>query len=320
MAATAQATPNIALIKYWGNSNDDLRIPAASSLSMTLNSPSVSVSVDHAEELFVQSNKELTAVDLGRFEKTVEHIKQFLINEGYETALPGYVSIHIDSAIPAGIGLASSSAIFAGLAKAIASLVDADLSDEQIAIMARLGSGSAARSILSGFVAMDSKGMVQQIATDDHWHLHDIVIAPDTEHKKVGSSQGHRTAHTSPRFDDRIQAIEDYRMNECTDAIHRKDFEKLMHIAEEDCNDMHCVMQTQMPPLQYLSDKTHEIVRDLKSLRSKKHLPVLYTMDAGPTVHLLCTNESVEEVRQYAHEQSGCTIFESGIGKGAYLL
>lgn len=315
---TAASAPNIALIKYWGNSNDDLRVPAAGSVSMTLDSPTVSISVEHTDELIVESDKKLTPTDLGRFEKTLENIKHYLILEGLETTLPGYVKISVDSKIPAGIGLASSAAVFSALAKAISLLVDTELTDEQIATMARLGSGSAARSIYDGFVALDADGTTRQVAPMDHWKLHDIIIAPDIDHKKVGSTEGHRLAHTSPAFDARIKAIEEYRVQECEDAITQKDFEKLMRVSEEDCEDMHCVMQTQNPPLQYLNDETHRLIRELKSLRADKHLPLLCTMDAGPTVHVICEEEAVEAVKNYAHAQEECTVFEAQVGKGSY--
>lgn len=326
MSITAESAPNIALIKYWGNRNDDLRLPAAPSLSMTLNSPLVRVTVDHAEYTVLDSTKELTPTDIGRFERTIENIKRYLISIDKETALPGSLNINIDSDIPAGIGLASSSAVFAALAKAIAELTQADLTDEQISVMARLGSGSASRSIHGGFVTMENIGddlggaVARQVADENHWSLCDIVIAPDVQHKKVGSTEGHRGAHTSPGFDARVRAINETRFAECSDAIKNKDFEKLMHIAEEDCMDMHSVMQTQNPPLKYLSADSDRIVRDLHKLRSDNHLPLLCTMDAGPTVHVICEAEAKDKVLEFANAQAGCTVFCACTGSGSRIV
>lgn len=322
MSFSAESSPNIAFIKYWGNRNDELRLPAANSLSMTLSSPTVSVTVDHSDTTVVESSKELTATDIGRFEVTLENIRRYLINLGHETCIPGSLSIQVDSKIPAGIGLASSAAVFSAFAKAIAGLANCGLTDEQISEMARLGSGSAARSILGGFVALENTGdtaVARQVAPQDHWNLYDIVIAPDTSHKKVGSSQGHRAARTSPLFDKRIQEI-DRRMAECSDAITQKDFEKLAAVTEEDCMDMHSVMQTQNPPLHYLNDDTHRIVEELTALRTEQHLPLLYTMDAGPTVHVICEESAKDTVLAYANEQKGCQVFEASVGGGAHLV
>ena len=326
MKITARATPNIAFIKYWGNRNDALRLCAADSCSMTLDSPSVDITVESADVFSVTSkNKEMKEKDIVRFQTTVDLIQQYLTAS--RSSVPTSIAIEIDSHIPTSIGIASSAAVFAALAKAISGLMDAELSDEQVSVMARLGSGSAARSIFGGYGAIrnlpgdgigDAIGW--QIAEENHWVLHDVIIVPSTEEKKVGSTEGHAGAHTSPHFADRIRAIGDHRQRECVNAILEKDFEKLQAVVEEDCMDMHRCMQTQTPPLQYLSGATYRIIEEITALRKAKHLPVLYTMDAGPTVHLFCTDEALNDVRTYAKAQKGCKIFEARTGSGASLL
>jgi diphosphomevalonate decarboxylase len=242
--------------------------------------------------------------------------------------LPEAVSIIIRSEIPPAIGIASSAAVFSCLAEAYAGLVEkkAPLSRTDISIIARLGSGSAARSIYGGFVALkNSEGdnirsaYAEQIAPESHWALHDIIIVPSTEEKKVGSTEGHAMAQTSPLFEHRIKEIP-RRMQECIDAIQKKDFEKLQHVSEEDSLNMHRVMETQTPSLQYLSSETHRIIREIESLRKSDHLEVLYTMDAGPTVHLFCTTEAKSAIEEYAEAQKNCVIFKAKIGKGSQVL
>ena len=78
-------------------------------------------------------------------------------------------------------------------------------------------------------------------------------------------------------------------------------------------------MQTQTPSLQYLNDETYRITEGIEDLRTREHLPVLYTMDAGPTVHLICTEEALATIRAFAHAQRNCTIFEAKIGEGATI-
>jgi diphosphomevalonate decarboxylase len=323
---TARSTPNIALIKYWGNRHDEFRLCANPNVAMTLDSPYVDISVDFADTLSVTStNKEMSERDIARFAKTIELINTYLSTIHYP--LSTSISIEIDSHIPPSIGLASSAAVFSALAKAIAGLIDADLTDEQISVMARLGSGSAARSIFGGFGAIrneennfidGSKGW--QVADSHHWNLHDIIIVPSTEEKKVGSSEGHPKAWTSPHFEQRVKEIGDHRQQDCIDAILQKDFEKLQHVAEEDAMDMHHCMQTQDPPLQYLSDTTYRILYEVKALREASHLPVFFTMDAGPTVHLFCEEEALDAIKNYAHAQEGCKVFEASVGSGAHLV
>ncbi len=329
---TARSTPNIALIKYWGNRNDQLRLPMADSVSITLDSPCVEVSVEHSPVFTLHSyladgtEKILKEKDALRIEEHLKLTKQFLSTMNMADAIPESVRITIRSAIPPAIGIASSAAVFSALAKVYAGLISANLSPRDISIIARLGSGSAARSIFGGFVSLCNDAQsspdiasayASQIAPEEHWQLFDTIIVPTMEEKKVGSTEGHHLAHTSPYFKKRIEVIGNRRQQECIDAILAKDFERLQTITEEDCWDMHNVMQTQTPPLQYLNDETYRIVDEITELREHEHLPVLFTMDAGPTVHLICTAEALKAVREYAHAQKSCTVFEASIGKGA---
>lgn len=332
---TARSTPNIALIKYWGNRQNELRLPAADSLSMSLSSPSVEIDADFASALTIRSfeadgsPRELTDTHVDRFRKHLELTKNFLKTLGAERAIPASVSIVIRSAIPPAVGLASSAAVFSCLARAYAALVEPviALTDTQMSVIGRLGSGSAARSIFGGYAALCvgtgsgiASSFAEQIAPEDHWTLHDIVIIPSKEEKKVGSTEGHALAPTSPFFATRVEAITLRRQQECIDAILARDFEKLQKVAEEDSLDMHHVMETSTPPLHYLTEDTFSIIKAIEEIRASEHIPVLYTMDAGPTVHLLCPSESLQRIRAFARTQKGCTVFETSTGPGAAMV
>ncbi|MEK7563358.1 MAG: hypothetical protein AAB544_03110, partial [Patescibacteria group bacterium] len=123
------STPNIALIKYWGNRHDAYRLPAADSCSMTLDSPGVEVTVEHSPVFKLQSflpdgtEKVLKEKDTVRIEEHLRLTKEFLALRNLADAIPESVSIVIRSAIPPAIGIASSAAVFAGLAKCYGALV-----------------------------------------------------------------------------------------------------------------------------------------------------------------------------------------------------
>jgi diphosphomevalonate decarboxylase len=335
MAITAYSTPNIAFIKYWGNRVNEFRLPAADSLSMTLDSPSVEISVEDADELMVTSlllkggERKLTEKEIDRFREQLQLTKNYLTMLDAQDVIPREVAITIRSHIPPRIGLASSAAVFSALARAYAGLIHQHglhLTDEQTSVIARFGSGSAARSIYGGFVALDAgtgdaidAAKARQIADEHHWELNDIVVVPDMQEKKVGSTEGHELAHTSPFFQARLEAIRSKQQKECIDAILTKDFEKLQAVTEEDTLDMHHVMETSNPPLRYVTEETHRIRREIENLRTSEHLEVLYTMDAGPTVHLICTEAARPSIVAFANAQKGCTVFETKIGRGAHL-
>lgn len=331
MSVRASSTPNIALIKYWGNRNEELRLPAADSLSMTLDQPTVEVVADHAETFSARSfepddsERVLTDKAVKRLEKHFLLAKRYLNEIGMGDTFPSSVSIEIHSKIPPSVGLASSAAVFSALGEAYAGFAKA-LSRRDVSVLARLGSGSASRSVFGGFVAMvagEGNGMdasyAEQIAPESHWKLHDIIIVPSSKEKETGSTEGHALAHTSPLFEARLHDIP-RRQKMCIEAIQEKDFEKLRAVSEEDSLDMHAVMRSSTPSLQYLSEDTHRIIHEVEELRAREHLAVLYTMDAGPTVHLICEESALPAIRAYAHAQNDCIVFEASVGRGSHIL
>jgi diphosphomevalonate decarboxylase len=336
MPAYASSVPNIALIKYWGNRNNDLRLPAADSVSMTLNTPHVEITVDHSDKIALRSfefdgrEREMTMKHLVRFQKHLELTKQYFMHIGLMDAIPESLSYIVHSGIPPAIGLASSAAVFSCVAEAIAGLIKQrhrELTREEVSIIARLGSGSAARSVYGGYVALHAgsgndigSSVAEQVAPAEHWTLHDIVVVPTIQEKEYGSTEGHGFAHTSPLFKKRVEDIMDRRQKDCIDAIRRRDFELLQKVAEEDSLNMHEVMKSSDPPLHYLSKDTYKIIDEIEVYRRMKNLAVLYTMDAGPTVHLICTEEAKDEVLHYAHSKEEFTVFVARTGNGSFQM
>ncbi len=331
MIIRAHSSPNIALIKYWGNRNNEWRLPAADSLSMVLDFPTVRATIEPAEKFSVQSydhngiEKPQSETSIKRLQKHWALTKEFLHTIERDEGLPENISIVIHSGVPPAIGIASSAAVFSCLAEAYGALVQSNpLSQKEISILGRLGAGSGARNAWGGYVALENHGegmgsaYGRQIARETDWLLHDIILVPDQKEKKIGSTEGHAMASTSRLFTERIRQIP-RRMQECINALQTKDFEKLRNISEEDALDMHRVMETQNPPLRYLSDATHRIIRDIENLRSSDKLNVLYTMDAGPTVHLICTEDSLTTVEAFAEAQKDCIIFKAKTGGASHL-
>jgi diphosphomevalonate decarboxylase len=167
--------------------------------------------------------------------------------------------------------------------------------------------------------AIDS-AYAEQIVPADYWTLHDIVIIPSLKEKEHGSTEGHALASTSPLFKQRVEDIMDHRQQDCIDAIRRRDFELLQKVAEEDSKNMHEVMKSSTPSLQYLSEDTYKIIDEIEVYRRMKNLPVLYTMDAGPAVHLICTEEAKTEILHYAHSKESCTVFVAKAGEGSHRI
>lgn len=294
--ATARAFANIALIKYWGDQDPCLRLPANGSISMNLEGLFTRTRVSfeaglEADELTINGE----AVRGGGLERV-----QIILDAVREAAGLGLAArVESFNNFPTGAGIASSASAFAALALAASAAAGLGLSEAALSRLARLGSGSACRSIPGGFVEWqvgerDEESYAFSLAGPEHWDLADCIAVISTAHKAIGSSQGHALAETSP-----IQArrVEDAprRLGICRRAILERDFAALAEVAEVDSNLMHAVMMTSSPRLLYWQPATVAVMQAVSAWR-REGTPAFYTVDAGPNVHVLCPAAFAEEV------------------------
>jgi diphosphomevalonate decarboxylase len=174
-----------------------------------------------------------------------------------------------------------------------------DLNERDLSRLARLGSGSASRSVPGGFVEWlpgqgDEDSYAVSIAAPDHWDLVDCIAVVSEGHKPTGSTEGHALAGTSLLQEARLAGVPD-RLEACRKAILSRDFEALAEVAELDSNLMHAVMMTSNPPLLYWQPATVDILQHVPAWRSSG-LPAFFTVDAGPNVHVFSTAEASGEV------------------------
>lgn len=201
---------------------------------------------------------------------------------------------------PIGTGIASSAAAFAALALAASKAIGLDLDESALSRLARLGSGSACRSVPGGFVewqagANDADSYAFSIAPPNHWNLVDCVAVLKVGHKPVGSTEGHALAGSSPLQAARV-ADTPRRLEICRSAVLQRDFTALAEIIEQDSNLMHAVMMTSRPALFYWEPGSLELMQAVQSWR-KSGLPAAFTLDAGPNVHVICEAAAADQVR-----------------------
>lgn len=297
LSATAVAHPNIAFIKYWGNRDDQLRIPLNSSISMNLSGLETLTTIVFEKkmesDMLILNGKPVSDPELQRVSSFLDHIRQLSGKS---------IFAHIDSTnnFPTGAGIASSAAAFAALALAASRAIGLELNERQLSTLARRGSGSAARSIPGGFVEWhagikDDDSFAESIAPPDHWDLVDCIAVVQTTHKSVGSSQGHVLSATSPLQPARI-VDSPRRLDICRKALLERDYQAFAEIVEQDSNLMHAVMMTSRPPLFYWEPASIEIMKYVTSWR-KENIEACYTLDAGPNVHVICTSKFADLVK-----------------------
>ncbi len=321
LTATAVACPNIALIKYWGNKDHEYRIPENGSISFNLAglSTKTTVTFDPAfEEDHLIINNEV--ID----DSGLKRVKSFLKIIRHMSGKPYFAHVTSQNNYPMAVGIASSAAAFAALSLAASAAIGLSLSEKELSRLARRGSGSACRSIPSGFVEWypgnsDQNSYAESFAPPNHWELTDLIAVVTKKHKSVGSTAGHALAHSSPLQPARI-ADTQRRLSVVRHAILNKDFETLAEMVELDSNLMHAVMMTSNPPLVYWEPTTVSILKSVPTWRSE-NIQVCYTMDAGPNVHLICLKKDVQTVQSKLKEIPGLQdVLIANIGEGTRLL
>jgi diphosphomevalonate decarboxylase len=306
-SAMVRAHPNIAFIKYWGNRDDTLRLPANSSLSMNLDGLYTETTVTWVDNLAADTLMLNGAVDRGSArERVAHHLDQIRSRTGIE----GHAQVISSNNFPMGAGIASSAASFAALTVAATSAAGLQLSERELTTLARLGSGSASRSIPTGFVewhtgSTHNESYAESIAAPEYWDLVDVIAVVSSEHKAVGSREGHQSADTSDLQTARVAGAEE-RLQQCKTAIFNRDFLAFSEVVEYDSNLMHAVMMTSRPPLFYWKPATLTVMEQVRQWRSDG-LRVCYTLDAGPNVHCICVRDDLEAVSGGLHRLSGVT-------------
>jgi diphosphomevalonate decarboxylase len=303
--ATAQAHPNIAFIKYWGNRDNTLRLPMNGSISMNLAGLTTRTTVSFQSSLsfdeLIINGHAIRGAGLDRVSYILDIIR-------------GMANIHARAEVmtennfPSGAGIASSAAAFAALALAGSKAAGLNLSEAELSRLARRGSGSASRSIPGGFVewqvgTTDEDSFAFSIAPADHWKLMDCVAVVSALHKKTGSTEGHAIAPTSPLQAARV-ADAPRRLEICRNAILNCDFDSFAFIVELDSDMMHAVMMTSTPALHYWQPASMEVMSSVRQWRSEG-MQTCYTVDAGANVHVLCVESELQTVEKKLREING---------------
>jgi len=321
LKATAVACANIAFIKYWGKRDAELNLPANSSLSMNLDAlttvTTVEFSPDYDEDLIVLDGREVRGEARQRI---VAHLDRVRAMAG----LRDRARVISENSFPTGVGLASSASGFAALSLAASKAAGLELSERELSILARFGSGSACRSIPGGFTEWEAgtcseDSFARQIAPSEHWDLRDVIVIVSRTRKRIGSTEGHSLAPTSHLYQARVASVAD-RLARAKAALLEKDLATLGPLIEEDAISMHAVMMTSRPPIHYWLPGTVRLIREVQDWRAEG-LEVYFTLDAGPNVHLICRAADQAEVKKRLKDTEGVLeVIVSGPGPGAQVI
>ncbi len=300
----AFAPSNIALCKYWGKRNDELNLPVTSSLSVSLGHLGTTTTVA-ARSTANADEVRLNGQPVAASQPFSRGVTGFL--DMFRPAPDFFYRVDTHNSIPTAAGLASSASGFAALTLALNELCGWNLGTRQLSILARLGSGSASRSVYRGFaewvVGADEDGMDSYaVPVAGTWSdLRLGLVKVSTAEKAISSRAAmKRTCLTSALYESwPAKVTHDLRV--IKDSIHTRDFPLLGQTAESNALAMHATGLAAWPPVLFWRPESVAVMHQVWTLR-EQGLPLYFTMDAGPNVKLLFQAPDTATVQQHFPE------------------
>ena len=324
-SCTWQTPSNIALVKYWGKSAP--QIPKNASISFTLNNchtiTRMEFSIKDAKLCELKSHNKQVDFNLFFEGKKKDEFKPKIaiffdrIKEYCPYIFDYEMVIHSENSFPHSSGIASSASGMSAIAMCLMSLEQAlsleKFSDafmsKKASFLARLGSGSACRSIQGPIVVWghheEIEGSSDLFGIPFPYQVHEIfhnyqdtILLVDRGEKQVSSTVGHDLMHhhhfAAQRF---IQANEN--LKKLTSTIKNGDLDQFINIVESEALSLHAMMLTSHPYFILMKPNTLEIINAIWAYRAKTGSKICFTLDAGANVHVLYPKNESEKVMQF---------------------
>ena len=331
-----QSPSNIALVKYWGKFGR--QYPRNPSISFTLSAAHTETECIYKYHVSPMEGPIVRFLFEGKPNlKFEDKIKKFLssVTDIFPFLLHLELDIHSVNSFPHSSGIASSASAMSALALCLLS-IEAEVNDkeqidyQQASVLSRLGSGSASRSVFGPLAVWgESKGVSGSsndyaIAYgedfDPIFHtFHDDILIISAEEKSVSSRAGHALMEGNPYAASRFEQA-DRHLNEIIESMRKGDMERFGQIVEKEALTLHALMMASDPPYILMQPNTIEVIRRIQAFREESHLPVYFTLDAGPNIHLLYpTNCTLAVERLKGELQAFCEnelIIKDKVGSG----
>lgn len=319
------APSNIALVKYWGKKEN--QIPANPSISFTLNNcktiTKVKFTKKHFDKLNVTNNG--FSFDLLFEGKPKEDFKPKILKffqriETYCPYLKDYqIEIDTQNTFPHSSGIASSASGMAALAMNVMSLekginpnLTEDLFNKKASFLARLGSGSACRSIKGQVVSWGKNESIAESSDlfgvefnnihQNFKNYQDTILLVDKGEKQVSSTVGHDLMFNHPFAEKRFEQAHD-NLAKITKILSEGNIEGFIEIVESEALTLHAMMMTSMPYFILMKPNTLEIINKIWKFRNENNIPVCFTLDAGANVHVLYPENVKEKALQFIKDE-----------------
>ena len=308
----ASCPSNIALIKYWGKYEG--QIPANPSISFTLSNCKTETKMIFRSGEKFSVKTFLAGKEETKFSEKIE--KYFRSIEKYLSwILQGSFVIETENTFPHSSGIASSASGFGAIAKCLMEMDKAfsgkDFFDvKKASFLARLGSGSACRSVYDGLVVWgevnEAEGSSDLYAVkypDEEIHpifrdFNDYVLLIHEGQKSVSSTVGHGLMNSNPYAERRFQEARD-NFVPMKEILNSGDLQAFMKLVEHEALTLHAMMMMSDPAFILMQTGTLQVINRVWEFRKETNLPLFFTLDAGANVHLLFPSEKKAEISNF---------------------
>lgn len=311
------APSNIALVKYWGKKEN--QIPANPSISFTLSNCKTITTLEFEPKKFKDDNFTFDLFFEGILKEDFKPKMQKFF-ERIEVYLPFLKDFHFtistENTFPHSSGIASSASGMAAMAvnlMSVEKLFNPQMSDdyfwEKASFLARLGSGSACRSIQGSVVVWGQNNSINNssdllgVPFSDKIHpvfqdYQDTILLVDKGEKVVSSTVGHELMHNHPFAAKRFEQAQD-NLAQMKQILIDGNLEKFVALVESEALTLHAMMMTSMPYFILMKPNTLEIINKIWKFRKETNIQVSFTLDAGANVHVLYPKNTTSEVLQF---------------------
>lgn len=319
MKSTVVACSNLALIKYWGNRDDTLNIPINDSISVSLEDLQTTTTVEfgpkHADSLVLNGDPAKGEAKQ-RFEQFISHFRKL-------TGFRKPVRVESVNNFPTAAGIASSSSGFGALSHALYDAAGFEYQIPEISKLARLGSGSAARSPIAGYAHWyagkdHETSFATQLALADDMRI--LVVLTDQSEKFISSIDAMQLSKRSSPFFTQRGVQSNKNISQLKQAIEDHDFSLLGKISQQEANNLHAVINTTGLGLYYWNPTSLAIMKYVNVIREEYEIPCYYTIDAGPQIKILMKSDQANAVQELVEDKfSMVEIISTSIGFGSKL-
>ena len=318
---TWESPSNIALVKYWGKKEN--QIPANPSISFTLSNCKTTTTLHYKKidnptgkfqfEVFLEGNKQDDfKPKIESFFKRIEQYVPFIKNYAYK--------IETSNSFPHSSGIASSASGMSALALCIMSM-EKELSEtisetyfiQKASFLARLGSGSACRSLEGDLVCWGAhkniEGTSNLFGTKYPFQVHsnfknyqDTILLVDKGEKQVSSTVGHNLMHSHPYATNRFQQAHD-NLDKLIGVFESGNLKAFIEIVESEALTLHAMMMTSLPYFILMKPNTLHIINEIWKFRNETKLNLCFTLDAGANVHILYPENEKEQILAFINSK-----------------